>query len=311
MTRYLVPGGKASLWDMPLVVANRMSDRRGENRLMQKLVNAAPYLSPERARGEGASPAGDVYSLGAIACVSAGAPLPTAATTLGVVHLVAAALWVPRVPSSLPRHWASILERMLAVDPASRPSAAEVALAFAKVPGQHALPTVPELAAVRLPPGILAAAGALMKAQAEARCSVGGHLPPVSPEASAAPIPTSVALNESLSVSPELLADSAMTLSSEEVAAVRSGSRQVWRWVARWASWSASSRWRLSSTRAGARSCFPAGGPVAPVAFVPVPVPAASVARHGRPTAVSVEAGHTKPAPRRAPAQAAPAPDSR
>jgi hypothetical protein len=161
-------GAKASLWDMPLVIANRLSDRRGENRLMQNLVKTAPYLSPERARGEGASQAGDVYALGAILCVSAGAPLPTASTTLGVVNLIGSGEWKPRVPESLPEKYVSMLKRMVAAEASERPSAAEVAACFAQVPTQNSLPTVPELQAVRLPPEILAAADALMQKQLEA-----------------------------------------------------------------------------------------------------------------------------------------------
>lgn len=301
----LVPGGKASLWDMPLVIANRLSDRRGENRLMQNLVKTAPYLSPERARGEGASQAGDVYALGAILCVSAGAPLPTASTTLGVVHLVAAGEWVPRVPASLPERWATTLSKMISADPSARPTAAEVAAAFAELPTQNALATVPELQAVRLPPEILAAADALMKQQLDAmraptremslaqveaatQAMKPAELPvasdplpelalkPAAPPPSGADaastvqantldqvsepardvvrIPTqeieavaavaapvevkpvevvvpaapSVALNDSLSVSPELLADGAMTLSAEEVEAIHANHRKVW-----------------------------------------------------------------------------------
>ena len=302
----MAPGGKASLWDMPLVIANRLSDRRGENRLMQNLVKTAPYLAPERARGEGASQAGDVYALGAILCVSAGAPLPTAPTTLGVVHLVADGQWVPRVPESLPERWRSMLSRMVSVDAAARPSSAEVALAFAHVPTQNSLPTVPELQAVRLPPEILAAADALMRAQVEAMraptremslaqvqaatqevlrglpASVAvlplatDPMPQLELKAVEQPAPrsvqantldevnepahdvvriptqeieavraeaslpvqvapvvapvaaSSVALNDSLSVSPELLADGAMSLSAEEVAAIQANSRRVW-----------------------------------------------------------------------------------
>ncbi|MFZ5444557.1 MAG: protein kinase domain-containing protein [Myxococcota bacterium] len=164
----LVPGGKASLWDMPLVIANRLSDRRGENRLMQNLVKTAPYLAPERARGEGASQASDVYALGAILCVSGGAPLPQASTTLGVVNLIASGEWTPRVPSTLPEPWRAMIERMVAREPSERPTAREVATAFSTVPGQSSLPTVPEMPAVRLPPEIIAAADALMREQVEA-----------------------------------------------------------------------------------------------------------------------------------------------
>lgn len=164
----MIDGGKAVLWDMPLVIANRLSDRRGENRLMQNLVRTAPYLAPERARGDGASQSADVYALGALLCVAGGAPLPSAATTLGVVNQVARGEWSPRLPEGLPPAWSDVLQRMVASDPQARPSAKDVAMAFATVPGQNALPTVPELPAVRLPPEILAAADALMRSQVEA-----------------------------------------------------------------------------------------------------------------------------------------------
>ncbi len=152
---------RASLWDMPLVIANRMTDRRGENRLMQNLPRTAAYLSPERARGSGSSMAGDVYSLGAVLCVAAGAPLPTSSTTLGVVHLVSTGEWLPRVPSTIPDPWRAMLARMVSRDPAQRPSAREVAQAFARPPAPAMLPTVPEMQAVRLPPELMAAAEAL------------------------------------------------------------------------------------------------------------------------------------------------------
>lgn len=164
----LTQDGRAVLWDMPLVIANRLADRRGENRLMQNLVKTAPYLAPERARGEGASQAADVYALAAVLCVAGGAPLPTASTTLGVVHQVSSGGWLPRVPATLPEQWRAMLERMLSADAGQRPAAAEVALTFARVPGQGSLPTVPELPALRLPQEILDAADALMKSQADA-----------------------------------------------------------------------------------------------------------------------------------------------
>lgn len=164
----LVAPDAAYLWDMPLVIANRMTDRRGENRLMQNLVKTAPFLAPERARGEGASQASDVYALGAVLCASAGAPLPSAATTLAIVHEVATGRFVPRVPKLLPEPYCSMLARMLSADPADRPTAAEVADTFGEEPTPAAFPTVPEMAVVKLPPELLARANALLEAPAEA-----------------------------------------------------------------------------------------------------------------------------------------------
>jgi hypothetical protein len=159
----LVPPDRAYLWDMPLVIANRMTDRRGENRLMQNLPRTAAYLAPERAKGSGASAEGDVYSLGAVLCVVAGAPLPNASTTLGVVHQVATGEWTPRVPNTIPDPWRSMLTRMVSVDPSQRPTAREVSQVFAKAPQPAMLPTVPEMPVVRLPPELRAAAEALAR----------------------------------------------------------------------------------------------------------------------------------------------------
>ncbi|MBM4781347.1 MAG: protein kinase [Archangiaceae bacterium] len=159
----LVPPDRAYLWDMPLVIANRMTDRRGENRLMQNLPRTAAYLSPERAKGSGSSMSGDVYSLGAVLCAIAGAPLPTAQTTLGVVHLVASGEWTPRVPTTIPDPWRTMIVRMVATNPELRPSAREVATAFSRPPAPAMLPTVPEMPAVRLPPELMAAAEAMAR----------------------------------------------------------------------------------------------------------------------------------------------------
>lgn len=148
----VVEPDRAYLWDMPLVIANRMTDRRGENRLMQNLPRTAAFLAPERAQGAGASPAGDVYSLGAVLCALAGSPVPTAQTTLGIVHLVASGTWVPRVPTTIPDPWRAVLLRMVASSPSDRPSARDVAQAFARPAMPTMLPTVPEMPAVRLPP---------------------------------------------------------------------------------------------------------------------------------------------------------------
>lgn len=199
----LTHDGRAFLWDMPLVIANRLSDRRGENRLMQNLVKTAPFLSPERARGEGASQAGDVYALGAILCVAAGAPLPSSSTTLAVVHLVAAGTWMPQVPESMPEPWRSMVARMISRDPAQRPTAADVALAFARVPNQNMMPTVPEMAAVKLPAEILAAAEALMKSQVEALRAPTREVPVAVPaEALPSPVATNTAPALELSAQP-------------------------------------------------------------------------------------------------------------
>lgn len=166
----LVPGNKAFLWDMPLVVANRLTDRRGEERLMHQLVRTAPFLSPERARGAAPSAEGDVYALAAVLCLAGGAQAPASQSTLGVVHLVATHGWAPTVPSRFVESMRRMLERMLDREPARRPSAREVADLFGR---PAALPTVPEMQAIRLPPEVLAQALAQKPVEVlDARASV-------------------------------------------------------------------------------------------------------------------------------------------
>jgi hypothetical protein len=226
----VVPGTRAYLWDMPLVIANRLTDRRGENRLMQNLTKTGPYLSPERARGEGSSQAADVFSLGVVLCVASGAPLPTASTTLGVVHQVAVGEWLPRVPAMLPDPWRSIVQRMVSVLPSARPTAREVARAFAEAPQPNSLPTVPEFPAVRLPPELLAAAAEASPARPSmtleapvvdvVRIPTGELdgvvvLPASAPAAAAPVVAPSVRVSENVSVSPEL-AQAALEMTADE-----------------------------------------------------------------------------------------------
>jgi hypothetical protein len=125
--------GRAILWDAPLVMANRLTDRRGEERAMAMLARVAPYLAPERARGLPPSASADVYALGSTLCTAAGGALPGGGTVLAVVHRIATLDWTPQVPAALPPAARVLVERMLAGDPARRPSARELAVAFAQV----------------------------------------------------------------------------------------------------------------------------------------------------------------------------------
>jgi hypothetical protein len=145
----LLAKGKAYLWDMPLVIANRLTDRRGEERLMHMLVRTAHYLPPERACGTGASAEGDVYSLAAVMCIAGGARLPQTQTTLSIVHKIANNEWAPEVPAVFRDPYRKLLLRMLDTEPAERPTAREVADMLAKpVAG---IPTLPEMPAIVFP----------------------------------------------------------------------------------------------------------------------------------------------------------------
>jgi hypothetical protein len=242
------PSEKAFLWDMPLVIANRLTDRRGEERLMTQLVKTAPYLAPERARGAKATAEADVYALGAIICVAGGAPLPVAETTLAVVHAVVNGTWQPKVPKSIPEPLRSMLERMIARAPGERPTAREVADLF--MPPVAARPTLREMAAVVLPPAVeskpfdirlsrpTAPAAPVIDAQVPAKVDKAmldatDPLEAVLPEAKAtAPVRTpppapAVQLSDTVSVSSELHADGAVQLSAEEAALLSRPSRKA------------------------------------------------------------------------------------
>lgn len=226
----VVQPDRAYLWDMPLVIANRLTDRRGENRLMQNLPRTAAYLSPERAQGSGSSMAGDVYSLGAVLCAVAGAPLPTSQTTLGVVHLVASGQWAPRVPTTIPDPWRSMILRMVSTNPSERPSAREVSLAFSKPPAPAMLPTVPEMPAVRLPPELMAAAEAMARKPivieaSEPGAAAAADAAVVADVSTTPSAPETVSTAETVQVA--ALVPTSSTPSSEATPAVRADSQEV------------------------------------------------------------------------------------
>ncbi|MEP7016842.1 MAG: serine/threonine-protein kinase [Actinomycetota bacterium] len=94
-------------------------------------VGTAAYLSPEQAKGESLGPPSDIYSLGLVLleCLTGvisfpGPPLPSA-----LARLVRA----PDIPPGVGLEWTSLLPAMTATDPASRPSASEVAMALDEI----------------------------------------------------------------------------------------------------------------------------------------------------------------------------------
>lgn len=240
---------KAYLWDMPLVIANRLTDRRGEDRLMQMLVKTAAFLSPERARGAGASAQGDVYALGAVLCLAGGAARPSSNTTLGMVYEVANGDWAPEVPDVLPDSLKAMVTRMVSPEPSERPTAREVAEAFARPVA--AMPTLREMKAVQLPadpilvpPPVLKPRVATPVPQPKAEPAPVVAKPaepalvalkpveptpvvvkpaepaPVLAEKPMPPPPAEVALAENIAVAAELAEAGAQTYSPEEAAAL-------------------------------------------------------------------------------------------
>ncbi len=142
--------GRSFLWDVPLVVANRMSDRRGDHRINHHLTQLAPFLSPDRAQGGGATQPDDVYAAAALICAAGGAALPYVHTALGIVHQVASGAFTWSIPPTFPDSWRFMLERMLSPYPVERPTAAEAQAVFAEPLQAKALHTIPEMPVVRL-----------------------------------------------------------------------------------------------------------------------------------------------------------------
>ncbi|MER6671619.1 serine/threonine-protein kinase [Streptomyces sp. NPDC000983] len=95
-----------------------------------QIVGSAAYLAPERALGRPAEPASDVYSLGCVLYeLLTGGPPFADTTALSVVRLHVEAAPVPpeRRRPGIPVELSDYAMRMLAKDPALRPSAHEAA----------------------------------------------------------------------------------------------------------------------------------------------------------------------------------------
>lgn len=119
-------GDRFVLFDAPLVVMNRLTDRRGEERLLSQLTHLVPFLAPERARGADATRAADVWSLGMIISLASGAQGIPGSSTLEKIAAIVTNKWRPAVSSTLPIALRLLLTRMLAPDARDRPSALDV-----------------------------------------------------------------------------------------------------------------------------------------------------------------------------------------
>ncbi|MCU1418140.1 MAG: serine/threonine protein kinase [Schumannella sp.] len=94
----------------------------------QTTTGTAAYLSPEQARRKEVTSATDVYSLGLVLlqCFTGELAFPGEAVESALARLTSD----PVIPADLPDEWTTILQGMLARDPADRPDIAELTVTF-------------------------------------------------------------------------------------------------------------------------------------------------------------------------------------
>lgn len=106
------------------------------------LVGTPAYLAPERAAGEPATPASDLYSLGIVGyeCLTGAPPFTGTAVEVALAHQNRP---LPPLPSAVPADVAALVTRLTAKDPKDRPvSAAEAAGWAGRLRGAQAATTV-------------------------------------------------------------------------------------------------------------------------------------------------------------------------
>ncbi|PSL52747.1 serine/threonine protein kinase [Saccharothrix carnea] len=115
------------------------------------LAGTLAYLAPELARGADPTPAADVFSLGATlyALVEGGPPFGAGDNDLGMLHRIAGG-WI--VPPTRSGPLTALLTRLLANDPAARPTAEQASreLATLSTPTASAPPNTPPPGTPRL-----------------------------------------------------------------------------------------------------------------------------------------------------------------
>jgi serine/threonine-protein kinase len=144
-----------------------------------EVVGTPQYLSPEQAEGKPATPASDVYSLGAVAyeCLVGRRPfVADSAVATALAHLREP---VPELPDTVPPALAAVVRRSLAKDPAERYAdgaafAAAIREASAAPVGEVAADTAPTRV-LTTPVPVAAAGGAAAAAAAVPAADGDGH----------------------------------------------------------------------------------------------------------------------------------------
>ena len=115
----MAPGGGVKITDFGIAHA------AGSAQLTRTgmLVGTPAYLAPERAAGERASPASDLYSLGIVAYECLAAVPPFRGTPLEIAAAITRQP-IPPLPASVPGPVAALVAELTARDPAARPASA-------------------------------------------------------------------------------------------------------------------------------------------------------------------------------------------
>jgi serine/threonine protein kinase len=139
----LGPNGQVKLADFGIA---RLVDQDSEFTRTGYAMGTVAYVSPEQVRGETATGASDIYSLGLVLLEALtgrreydGGDLDAAQARL---------LREPRISDDLPGNWPLLLREMTSLDPADRPAPGQIAARIrswhsGSIPATQALPTDP------------------------------------------------------------------------------------------------------------------------------------------------------------------------
>ncbi|WP_322412021.1 serine/threonine-protein kinase [Microbacterium invictum] len=116
------------------------------------VIGTASYLAPEQVRGDDPAPPADVYALGLvlIEALTGRRAFPASSAAEAALARLGGP---PRIPDDIAPGWRALLARMTDLEPGSRPTALEVAVAAADLSGA----TPVEMPTAVLPPAMLPA----------------------------------------------------------------------------------------------------------------------------------------------------------